>query len=283
MLDNGLNKYLEKHISSHGFLKLDDLGFEMQKGKGAFWGVHMVNTPEGQFCLRKSTDSRVFDSEILLGQVYNLCGVESAIYLPVVYKNRTGVISNNLDTPTSYTGFQFNEKMKDETGEMFPFLLPSKIDPKQMQTINKYFTKDAVRDIIKKVVLDVCSCNTDGHLSNVIYQTQDGKVCKIQSFDNEFSGKMFFSYGPDSEHTVFFNPFQGGLKRNREEIVDEIKNNETSLSFITPQEIAESIGSVDIINTAKDIEQNLPRNFFNMKYVDGMAYSFDKMAEDLVK
>lgn len=283
MLDNGLSKYFEEHLSSHGFLKLDDLAFEMQQGKGAFWGVYKVNTPEGQFCIRNSNEKRVFDSENLLGQVYNLCGLESAIYFPVVYKNRTGLISNNLDKPTAYTGFQYNERMKDETGEMFPFLLSSKIDPKQMHIINKYFTRNAVRDIIKKTVLDVCACNTDGHLSNIIYQMQDGKVSKIQSFDNEFSGKIFFSYGSESEYSVYFNYFQGGLKRNREEIIDEVKNNETSLSFITPQEIAESIGSVDIIATAKDFERNLPGYYFDEKYVNGMAYSFDKMAEDLVK
>ena len=104
--------------------------------------------PEGKFCFRETRDSRVFDSEILLSQVYNKCSLESAIYLPAVYKNRTCVISNNLDTPTAYTGLQYIEKMKDETGETFPLFFPSKIDEKQMQIIIKYFTKDAVRDII---------------------------------------------------------------------------------------------------------------------------------------
>ena len=36
MLDNGLNKYFNKHLSSHGFLRLDNIGFEISKGKGAF-------------------------------------------------------------------------------------------------------------------------------------------------------------------------------------------------------------------------------------------------------
>lgn len=283
MLDNGLNKYFDKHLTSHGSLKLHELGFEITNGIGTFRGLHMFNTPEGSYCLRDVYAAKEYDAEILLGQVYNLCGLESAIYLPAVDKTKTYLVSNNLDNINSLTGFQFFEKMKDETDESFPFLLPSKIDDKQMEIINKYFTKDAVRDYIKKVVLDTASCNTDGNACNYIFEILNGKANKVKSFDNEYSGRMFFEFGPDSEFAVYQNFFLGALPKNRQEIIQEVKTNETSLSFISPQEIAESIGGVDIVATAKDIEQTLPGYYFNDKYVNGMAYSFDKMAEDLVK
>ncbi|MBR4003637.1 MAG: hypothetical protein IKI95_06255, partial [Clostridia bacterium] len=65
-------------------------------------------------------------------------------------------------------------------------------------------------------------------------------------------------------------------------MLNQLKTNPVVLSYETPSALAEKIGSVDVVATAQDVKQSIGYEI-NPGYVDFVASSFEKFANDLVK
>lgn len=289
MIDNGLIDLYKSKNSAKTFLSAKN-NYEYNKIAKNLMKFSKISIPtKGDFYL-KLASKKEMNGEILLSQIYAKAGFISSIYTPIgEYGIYTHVLSNNLvhnekiENPRFFNFKKQDEAIKDVIGENAShfvksnilFYLPKSKDDEHID-YGKFITKDAMKSLIKMRLFDVSSFNKDRHSDNFSY-IMDGQVVDgILLFDYGMSGKDY-----KSKSLEFFNEFTDH-KISRDEFLLCFKENETLQQFVSLQECAEDIGSIDVVETAKDIKAGIGFNL-SRNYVDAIARSYDNIAEELVR
>ena len=300
MYDNGLMHHYRqgflqrtnKGIAKGGVLDLRklpfrELGYSQRWGKGLEEYLEFLYTPQGRFYVKEDQKDGV-DAEVLLSQIYKQAGLNTAIYTPAIdRKGKTVVLSNDIQTDTGIFAYDYLKMVRNRhknipTADGFPEKLSSSY------VLGRYHTKEGARQYLKMNLFDVAGVNYDRHLSNYIYEVDRlGRVTDVSLYDFGESGHIYTSVrGQDpmyyEEDITYPNLFNDGSELTRQQMVDQFRNNEAVLSYITPSEMAESVGSINVTQTAKNIKAELGYKV-SQSYTDYIASSFDRMAEDLVK
>lgn len=297
MYDNGLmhhyrQGFIQRGVAKGGVLDLRklpfrDLGYSQRWGKGLEEYLEFLYTPQGRFYVKEDMKDGV-DAEVLLSQIYKQAGFNTAIYTPAIdRKGKTVVLSNDIQTDNGVFAYDFLKMVRNrhkdiKTADGFP----SKISSNYV--LGRYQTKQGARAYLKMNLFDVASVNYDRHLSNYIYEVDRlGRATDISLYDFGESGHIFTSVrGQDpmyyEQDITYPNLFNEGMELTRQEMVEQFKTNETVHKYITPSEMAESVGSINVTQTAKDIKAEIGYKV-SQSYTDYIASSFDRMAEDLVK
>jgi len=165
--------------------------------------------------------------------------------------------------------------------------------PKDKSDITRHFTKDAARQMIKTRLFDVASFNTDRHTENMFLKLGQNKdIEDILLIDHGFSGTRYYYYDIHEcdiyESSVFCNEFCDGVcdttryivKKTRDIMVENFKNNESIREFVTPSELAETLGQVDIKGTAEDIRDTIGYEV-DKDYTNLLCESFARLAEEV--
>ena len=284
MHDNGLMSYYRNLKNKQGYLKAGDAGFKFTTDKSY---QEYMKTPSGIYFAKRGQKDKI-DAEILLSQIYKNAGFVSPTYMPVL--NSLGarmVVSEDIKTPTSVEALSVVEKIKDAN--------PTTLNPHfnlfsekvGVKTLEEHFTPEVLTQMIDMYGFDVASKNYDRNLLNFFLSKteQDGKVDGLQVFDYGQSGCAYtgiVSGIQDESKIPYRNLFASGADRNAGSMLNQLKTNPVVLSYETPSALAEKIGSVDVVATAQDVKQSIGYEI-NPGYVDFVASSFDKFANDLVK
>lgn len=297
MKDNGLLQYYKSSgLSANGILKLSQMGgtFSRLKPQRIKHNVVKVLSSNGKYFYIKSPQFyKEVDCEVLLGQLYNKAGLRAAVYTPVdfnhkqsKYPSEVQLISNDV-APTGNdvlaSKFFDNHKINSNLSTiLFPSVLPSK-----QSVLEQYFDKKARRDLVLMPAMDAACLNTDRSLLNFYVNTRNGKVNGLSVFDNGFCMETiqevckFGKYGSD----VLDSYFRHNLNMQELSIADfieELKENETINNVITPTEIAEVVGGVNVKGCAEDIEKTIGYKV-DSEVVDVFERSINNFAEELTK
>lgn len=296
MEDNGLIKYYKNFKRGRDLTnpKLHDgFSFGMVRTKSDELQA-CLTTPEGSYYV-KTADKKQRDAEVLLSQVYAKAGLKSAIYLPAghISKYRC-VVSNDIAKKENIViakDYFSDIRSKVLNGVTFDsntiacnsFYMPQKKENAQVD-YQKYITPDAMRNLQKARAFDLASFNIDRHHLNYFLKTQGDLVTDVILIDHAMSGEIFKNRNLVNdwlELSMYYSEFFYG-KHFKDEIISSFKTNEVVQDFITPQELAESLGSVDILDTARDIRGTIGYKI-NQEYVDCIAKSFDDTADQLMQ
>ncbi len=297
MYDNGLMYLYRQGLVDRGLVKrgvidlrklpFREMGFSQRWGKGVEAYLEFLHTPHGRFYVKEDMKDGM-DAEVLLSQIYKQAGFNTAIYTPAIdRKGHTVVISNDIQTDTGVFAYDFLKMVRNrhkdiKTADGFPSRLSSDY------VLGRYQTKAGARAYLKMNLFDVASVNYDRHLSNYIYEVDRlGRAVDVSVYDFGESGHVYTSVKDQDpmyyeQDILYPNLFNNGMELTRQEMVDQFRTNETVLSYITPTEMAESVGSIDVTKTARDIKAELGYKV-SQSYTDYIAASFDCMAEDLIK
>lgn len=282
MVDNGLIKYYRSFRRGKRLLDANNKsGFsytEDRQGKRLVY----LHSSEGSF-YRKVLEKPERDAEILLSQLYAKAGLKSAIYLPIGENGEyTYVISNDIESENVVMARDQDAKIKKDLGDSVylvadtPFYLPEDSSRVNVDYF-KYITKEGMKNLQLKRLVDVGAYNTDGHDENYFYTLENGLITDVISIDFAMSGR----YRENFDLLSYYNEFVKNELR-RDAMMRHFKENESLHYFVTPDEMAETIGAVDVVNVAKDIKSTIGYKISH-KYTDEIASSFEDMAEQLIQ
>ena len=296
MEDNGLIKYYRdwKHGKDLTSTKKHK-DFRILIGKQGDVKSHQtyLQTPEGIYYTKCASKAEI-DAETVLSQVFCNLGIQSAIYLPAGHKNKyVYAVSNDITNENTILAKDYYEQFwaKRENDESYigadvlrnPFYLPSKKEQLEFE-YGEYITPEAMRTLQKVRVLDMASFNTDRNKYNYYFQMENGVITDIILIDHAMSGANVEStLCEELVNCLYFNEFNRIYGRNNfDKIISNFKNNEVVQDIITPQELAETVGSVNMMEEARDIKGTIGYKI-DQGYLDVMAKSFDYTAEELLK
>lgn len=285
MYDNGLLKYYPTLSTEDGCLKIEKLtrlwNFEDAD-------IKKVNVREGFFSgltyYVKFNRERGIDAEVLLSQISTKLGFDSAIYLPCVdNKNNYGVVSNNVCELGTMTMKQYSKYMK--------FLNPSFKSPYRNKgldidkiELDKYFSKDAIKDYISMHYFDAFTSNVDRHDENFYIDTKldvPNKLLKVENIKLIDYGISKLYLGLPDRYG-YINGLGGEESLYASQMLEKLKTDDYVLQYVKPEEIAEKYGSFDVQDVADDIE-NTTGYQISKNYTIGLQDRFYSLAEELVK
>ena len=311
MIDNGLLKYYPLFASKQGFVKMRAMKYQFVRPE-YYDIVKKYTCQDGAFYFKEERRDEI-DSQVLLSQIYKKAGVNSAIYLPSLDpQNHRGTISNDIKTSSNISGRDFfsilyqtypkevlNGELVKHTKSSKPkfdsksrdkmmmfdkdIVSPSLTDYDKTADGEKFdfvslFTKDGMRAFIKMHLFDVASSNIDRNSSNFYFEIdKNGKICDVTTIDHSVSQECT-RWGAEDFYSFIGEP----METDRQGMLFEFRENETVQDFITPQEMAEEIGSISVVSVAQEIKQETGYKI-NQNYVNCLAHSYENLAEDLVK
>lgn len=311
MIDNGLLKYYPTFASKQGFVKMRAMKYQFVRPE-YYDIVKKYICQDGTFYFKSERQDEI-DSQVLLSQIYKKSGVNSAIYLPALDPlNHRGTISNDIESPSTISGKDFfsllyqtfpkelidtelikhtksnatSSKVQSRDKLMMfdrKIVSPSLKDFEEQKTCENFdfvslFTKDGMRAFIKMHLFDTASFNVDRNSSNFYFEIdKNGKICGVTTIDHSMSQDACL-YGLSE----FYNFLGEACETDKAGMLYELKENETVQDFILPQEMAEEIGSINVVSVAQEIKQETGYKI-NQNYVNCLAHSYENLAEDLVK
>ena len=286
MIDNGIMQYYREHRSKLGYLKTKELPFPQFYGEGDEEFLEFMQTPT-QLFFKKEVDKDASDAEVLLSQIYKKAGFDTALYFPALdRRSKRIVLSNDVRSVSSIEAVELHRKIGKQhpehkfhecvpVSDEYPFLLP------------QYLTKNAIRNTFRMNAFDVGSFNTDRHFGNYMYDYPKlfGKYDDIKLYDYGQSGYIFSgaNSGFLSQRDVEFpNLFGDGDEKNYNQMIWQLKNNQTVKQYVSSHELAEELGNVDVFGAAQEIKETVGYTI-HPQYIDFLSRSFEQTANDLTK
>lgn len=270
---NKLISRFKKQEIKQGFLQLannPDFTYPYGYEKGATAPV----TVDGSDYYIKEVNGDKLSAELLLGQIFNKLGIKSAIYLPVRHDDYSEAISNDVLDDNTIIASVYLSNLKKSVGKYNPFLFTQEKTflPIDNSIRNTFASKHAIRQNLKMNAVDLALSNWDRGFNNFGVTIQQNKVEDIVLYDHEASGWQI-------GHEKFHNNFSF-LSLPFDEIINYYKTNEEYREYTTPQELAETVGNIEIDKTADDITQHTGHQF-REEYLDFLKFRIDKTAETL--
>lgn len=184
MYDNGLLEYYRSLKHNNGFLNVSSLGvnFNYLYTKNQVVHEDIKGKP---YYIKSATPTRYFtkqmcDAEILLSQIYNKAGIQSAVYLPARNNSSSFLICNDVAKEDIVLASDYLIKKCDFP--YLPFLAPLeelRAKPTDIYTLHAMKQQTLMR------VLDTASFNYDRHGANFFYKLQpttsiqNSQVCSL--------------------------------------------------------------------------------------------------------
>ena len=273
-----------------GFLQIEsakDLYYPLGYSKGATAPLYI----EGKKHFIKEVKDDKLSSELISSHIFNMLLIKSAIYLPVKHGDYSEAVSNNVIDDNCLITSVYLSELKKTLGKINPFLFSNENSfiPIDNTTRNTLATRHAIRQNLKMNAVDLAIDNWDrGYnnfgvvmkekvfydkgLNNFEISIKDNVIEDIVLYDNEASGWNL----PHKKH---HNNFSFSTL-SFEEIINHYKQNEEYREYISPQELAQTVGSIQIDTSAQEVTQVCGHQF-SQEYLDFLKFNVDKTAEAL--
>ncbi len=315
MYDNGLLQYYQSLKSQKGFLDATQLGVDINlKLKN---GKVRRGTINGKSYYLKSAikahkvNESFYDAEILLSQIYNKAGIESAVYLPATFSDGEFLVSNDVEREDVVLASKYlYTSLKGAKSVSIPFLAGEE-DLKVKPT--KFYTKQAMQQQTKMRILDAITCNYDRHRDNFFYtlrrpldepsskETEESalpvgsqivnyfkhlvpnKATDVVAIDFGISGNLMPLLNYGEQYASLFDSYYNDFSRrtmHRDEMIDRISSDENLASLIDKKEFAETLGGINPYGVAQEIQDTIGYTI-NPTYLNFLDHSFSEMAENL--
>ena len=276
MYGNDLISYFGKKEKKQGFLNLEDLDCYTFK-TDPHYGTRKIEIDGKDYFMKDIFNKDRISAEILCGILYNKMGTKSAMYLPMYFEDERYVISNNVldkDCMSIEEYLKTLEKVYNY-GHVNPFLFSDKYSYVPLENRLDVVTLDCLRENLKINAIDLALGNWDGRNSNRGIKMVDRKATEMRVFDNEASG---WKWGFERD-LIFYNNF-AVARLIHDDVINHYRTNEEYRQYITPQELAEVVGSLPIDESVNEATQATGHQF-NQEYIDYLKYNVDKTAQEL--
>ena len=286
MYDNGLLKYYREKAAKNGYLNLEELNAKKDEV------VSLKAKIDGQDYYVKRCTPPVLNSEVLLSQVYKSAGLKSSICLPAIYQNEMVAVSKDVREENCVTALEFFSIIKKENTTTW--VIQDGVAVKQENKIDysKYYTPQAMKELILMQAIDTGVFNTDRHMKNFFVQVEDEfesmQAQHIVSFDYGVSAKMAETSVKRPSFPKFYNTFGSEPyicsyeSRTRNGMINAFKYNEVVEQYYPKEELAEKLSTIDVRAVADDISEQTGFEL-HKHYVDIVADSVSRLAEEIVQ
>ena len=283
MYDNGLLKCYPKFLNKYGCLDLAKLGKVKNQGS-----IYKVKDTKGIFsglCYAKDCFINEMQIEVLTSQIVADFGLDTAIYLPGMYKGSLAVISNDVQ---GKDGIPFDIYLGKHKALNFTFKSPydsENYSPQELG-LREYFTQKGLKEYADAHIIRTACGDIDGHGANIIvrpinaFEGYPGTIDSVSLIDYSYI-KHFIS-AKDKEDWLFYNGLGGGFEKTRDEMIEVFKNNEIVQDFYSNSEIAEKLGNIDVHGHVTDIKETIGLEI-NPIIESEMARNIDYVAEAMMK
>lgn len=289
MHDNGLLKYYKTKCYKDGFIDARDIKLQEDLKTSMTATAIRCKSPVGYFYKKMNGffSKEVADAEILLSQLYQTAGLDSAIYLPGRDGIKTFLLSNDVCGKDTVEAKVFHDRISDKEGISGPVMATLTSQPyKTGSDIVKYFTKQALVKRIKTRAYDCAGHNPDRQDCNYVYKLNKfGQAEDIALFDFERSGveaSQCMTFGREIMLGYGYANDQGDRNISRIGMIDRIKHDEFVASVVDLSKVGEEMGNIDVEGTALDIARTTGY-VVEPRYVDFISKSFNQTAELLIK
>ncbi len=279
MFDNGLLKYYKQKEYQDGVLDAKDL--ELVEEQKITPVVTTCVSADGRFYKRinasRGADKKITDGQVLLSQIYNRVGLQSAVYLPAQMDGRRFLLSNDVSNASNIVlAYNYISQVPSFQSK-FPLDFLNERHSENL--VEKYFTERALLQQSKMRVFDTASFNNDRHYENFFYTLNGDRADGVVEIDFELGSCDVNPEGKAGD--AFYNDFIP-FQMPRDELIGLFREDESFASLVDKQAIAEEIGSVDPVAVAKDIDETIGYKI-DPTLPQFLARSFDAMAETLVQ
>ncbi len=274
MKDNGLLKYYKIKRVIDGRISISSLTNEVLKNNDERFG-HCIIDGKKYFVKDKYPTNRGDSAEVLLSQIYAKAGFDTALYFPAALYGelKNCLLCQDIKGERVISPGLFDYPLTNNQA----YYTKELYDIPQSEIKNSiYFSKDAVRQIIKMHVFDLASKNADRNKSNYYLKINE---------DNIASGVKLIDYGFSAYYDSklgFYNDFSMKDLKNREDMVDFFKNDKTISAFVFTKEIGKELGKVDIWGTCLDIKEQTGYRV-DREFAEEMQESFFEVSQQLIK
>lgn len=244
----------------------------------------MLNINEERY-FAKPVNKKEMASEIFFSRVYKQAGISVADYFPLgKHGFYTHVASNSIHEENKHcveagTYFCYNSpralngiKGEEARNEIFHnvFYMPKRLEDQHVN-YSDFITDDAMKKLQIIRALDVCSKNTDRHGSNYFFVVDENNiVVDVVCIDFSMSGK---NLGLKHAEYFYYNEFTAD-RLCEYELLKKMEDNEVLNTFVSPKELSEEVGAVDLLEVARDVKGDFGFTV-PQKMVDNAARSFD--------
>ena len=289
MHDNGLLKYYRTKCYKDGFIDARDIKLQEDLTASMTATAIRCKSPVGYFYKKMNGffSKEVADAEILLSQLYQTAGLDSAIYLPGRDGWKTFLLSNDVCGKDVIEARSFHDRIADKEGISTPVMATLTSKPYQTGSdIVKYFTKKALAKRIITRAYDSAGHNPDRQDCNYVYKLNDlGQAEDLALFDYERGGieaSQCMTFGRDVLLGYGYANDQGDKNISRIGMIDRLKHDEFVASVVDLSQVGEQMGNIDVKGTALDIARTTGY-VVEPRYVDFISKSFNQTAELLIK
>ena len=273
MVDNGLMKACQGNTTKDGYLILPKKSFNTTPY--SYTNSKRIDKMfyQGEEYFLKLATKTEIEAEVLLSQIAILLGLDCAIYLPV----KTGfmqkvVASNNVKQQDYISSREYCSGGARYTVKSL--ILPKELGERDLKYYSQFIEKDAMCNLIKTRLFQTASNNDDGNKDNMFYKLdENGIIQNVSSIDNAMAANRGIG-------GTFYNEFSDE-QLSLEEMICNFRENETMQQFITANELAESLGSINVSKVAKDIFHTMDFKI-GQGLVDDISFSYDNVAEQLI-
>lgn len=247
-------------------------------------------------CRDSETDKRYFvktcttneqTAEVLLSQIYAKHGFTTAIALPA---NGCRVVTNDLADRTNVELIYnyFYRKALFDKDKLSPDALErilsddctmADLRTGSIERWEELFPPEALEDRFRWNAFTIASGNSDDHMGNgVVFLGKNGIAENIGHFDYGDAGINSHLY-MSKKYFAFYND---QLRVDRQTFIKDLAQNPSITKHFNPKEVADELGSVDVVGVAQDIKQTIGFNA-NQTVVDNIARSFEQTANDFLE
>ena len=274
MYGNDLISQFGKKEKKQGYLNLDKLDYHILNSPKWHKATFVEINGKKYYIKHQENNNDRASAEIINGILFNKAGIVSAEYLPIEFENKKCVISNDVLNQNCMSLCDYEISLIDKKNIYFkPFLFAK---DKRYENFDRLSlaTLDCLRQSLIINAIDLGINNWDGTCNNRGVQVVNGIATAMRVFDNEASG-----WGWNENISEFTNSFVAH-RISHEEIINHYRTNEEYRKYITPQELAEVVGSLPLDESAKEFTEQTGYQF-SQEYLDFLKFNTDKTAEEL--
>lgn len=285
MIDNGLLKKGANFLNKSGeFCLYKKRWYDFHSVSKWTYSCRDKKTTQKYFV--KDCSPREQTAEVLLSQIYAKHGFTTTIALPA---NDGKIITNDIAEKQKgerVYDFFVRKALRDRamfSPDAVARIINDTCDVKDLKSASiprweELFTKEALTNRFRWDGFTIASGNSDDHLGNaVVYKNDKDVAYDIGHYDFGDAGDKCDCFLTKKYYAFYDDK----LEVDRNTFLTSLAQDQQITKYINPQQLANEIGSVDVLGTAQDITQTIGFSL-EQPVVDTIARSFNQTAEDLL-
>ncbi len=285
MFDNDLLRNYKHTLTRTGILDLGNTkDFSYSHLERGVWKMY----GKDKLYYTKAVNKCRMDAEVILSRAAKIAGLKTATYYAmqnpnfddpnlterdiIRLQNYQYVVSDNVVDENTMLASEFFKLVGggDRANTQMPY---SFFNVNNLQDYTKYFTKEAMIDLLKMSIFDPFAFNFDRHEDNFAFQIQNGIVTGVVLFDYAAGGVGAKDRFINQTYCSVLQPEE----LNKTLTIEAVRDNPIASEIISNHELAEEMGRINFGEISKECKEEMGYRTSPM-YIDKLSRSFEECA-----